>query len=381
MVDLESVIERRGTHTYKWNHCEEGDVIAMTVADMDFASPPAVLDAIRRRLDHPILGYGMAPPQAVEAVQGYLQREYDWAVAVDELIWIPGLVSGLCIACRASTGKDVLTLSPVYPPFLQAPKWSEKRLIDVPLACQDEVWSLDLARIEESITDETKLLLLCSPHNPVGRAFTEKELRALAELCLERGITLCSDEIHCDLILDENRRHIPTATLSPEIRDATITLMAPSKTYNVPGMGCSFAVIPNKRLRLAFKRAMQGIVPHINVLAWPVLTAVYTECREWHDELLTTLRWNRDLLEERIGDLHGVAMAHVEATYLAWINIAALGLKDPYQHFFDHGIELSDGRAFGHPDYLRLNFGCPRATLTEALRRFEAAVHMRPPRS
>ena len=219
----------------------------------------------------------------------------------------------------------------------------------------------------------TRLFLLCHPHNPVGRCWNEEELRDLAAFAEENDLVVCSDEIHCGLILDADKRHIPFASLSPDAAQRSITLMAPSKTYNIPGLGCAFAVIPDAALRRRFLRAMDGIVPHVNVLGLVACEAAYRDCSAWHGELIAYLRGNRDRVAAAVERPKGAKMSHVEATYLAWIDVRELGLDHPAAHFEAHGLGLSDGADFGAPGWLRLNFGCSRATLDEALVRFATA--------
>jgi len=239
-------------------------------------------------------------------------------------------------------------------------------------------WAIDWDALERAVKPRTKIFLLCNPHNPFARVWRRDELARLAELCLRHNLVLCSDEIHCDLILDPALPHIPTATLSPEIAARTITLMAPSKTYNVPGLGTSLAIIPDAALRAKFTRATAGIVAEVTCLGYTACEAAYRDCEPWRQELLACLRGNRDFLADFVArELPCVKLeAPIEATYLAWLNVEALGLADPVAHFEKHGAGLSDGFYFGEPRgrHVRLNFGCPRATLAEALARMKRAL-------
>jgi cystathionine beta-lyase len=306
-------------------------------------------------------------------VLAHLQGEYGWAIEPEWLVWLPGLVTGLNVACRAVNG-EVLTATPIYPPFLSAPHFSGRKLNRVELALDDNRWHWDMAAMQQAMTAATRLFLLCHPHNPAGRCWSRGELLALADYAERHDLVVCSDEIHCGLILDANKRHIPFASLSPAAAQRSITLMAPSKTFNIPGLGCAFAVISNPALRRQFERAMHGIVPHVNVLGLAACEAAFRHGGGWHRELLVYLRGNRDRVAEVITNLPGVRMAPVEATYLAWIDVRDLHLANPATHCEAHGIGLSDGADFGAPGWLRLNFGCPRSTLDEALTRFERAV-------
>lgn len=376
MSQFDQPIDRRHSDSIKWGKYAGRDILPLWVADMDFAAPPPVLEALHRRLDHGVLGYPQPWPSLAEAVIEHLAQEYDWAVEADWIVWLPGLVTGLNVACRAVEG-GVFSATPVYPPFLSAPAFSGRELATAPLVQSDGGWHWDLEQVAAALTPATRLFLLCHPHNPVGRCWREDELVALAELCERRDLVVCSDEIHCGLVLDKARRHLPFARLSPETARRTITLMAPSKTFNVPGLGCAFAVISDAGLRRRFRTAMHGIVPHVNVLGLVACEAAYRHGGPWHAELLDYLAANRDRVQAAVAGLPGLAMAPMEATYLAWIDARGLGVADPAKHFEAHGLGLSDGRDFGrggdYSGWVRLNFGCPRATLDQALSRLEAA--------
>ena len=364
--------DRRASDSIKWGRYAGRDILPLWVADMDFAAPPAVVDALQQRIAHGVFGYGGPAPELVESVLAHLESEYQWSVEAEWIVWLPDLVSGLNIACRAVDG-DVLTATPVYPPFLSAPRFSGRTLHRVDLACVDDHWQWDKNALKAASTAATRLFLLCHPHNPVGRCWSEAELRDLADFAEQNDLVVCSDEIHCGLVLDSDKRHIPFASLSPDAARRSITLMAPSKTYNIPGLGCAFAVIPDGALRRRFLRAMDGIVPHVNVLGFAACAAAYRDCGDWHGELIAYLRGNRDLVAAVVNAQNRVKMSQVEATYLAWIDVRQLSLANPHAHFEAHGLGLSDGADFGAPGWLRLNFGCARATLDEALHRFAAA--------
>lgn len=378
-VDFDAVIDRRGTSSEKWDKYQGCDILPLWVADMDFRSPEAVITALQKRVAHGIFGYTDPPAELVEVVCSMLKDLYDWAVEPDWLVWLPGLVSGLNVACRAAgqEGDEIMTAIPVYLPFLTAPGHAKRQLKTVPMFDNGQRWAFDFDRLRDSLTPRTSLFLLCNPHNPVGRAFDRDELSTLAALLEGENRIICSDEIHCGLILDSEKRHIPLATLSPEIAERTITLMAPSKTFNIPGLGCSFAVISNRLLRKQFARAMAGIVPPVNALGFTAALAAYRDGQPWQTALLAYLRENSLLVEEAVARLPGLSMHSVEATYLAWIDTRPLGLEDPEGFFEKGGVGLSDGRYFGEPGFVRLNFGCPRVTLKEALERISRAVESR----
>ncbi len=374
--DLDALIDRKDTYSLKWDKYKEKDIIPLWVADMDFPSPPAVIESLHNRIDHRVFGYTLAPEALTQTIMADLELNYGWKIQDEWLIYLPGLVTGINVACRAvgNDGDAVVTNVPIYPPFLSAPKLSQRQLITFPLKKIKGRWSFDFDRLEKSITSETKLFLLCNPHNPAGRCFTREELEALITICERHDIILCSDEIHCDLILDKDKKHIPTATLNERAADRTITLMAPSKTYNIPGLGCSFAIIPNDHLRRRFFKATAGIVPHVNILGYTAALAAYRDGHDWLIALLNYLRKNRDFLTQAITDLPGLNMTHVEATYLAWIDTREANLEDPYQFFENAGVGMSNGKDFGGEGFLRLNFGCARPLLEEALSRIKRAI-------
>lgn len=370
--DFEHVPERRGSDSVKWNKYAGQDVLPLWIADMDFASPPPVLAALQARVARGDLGYAEPWPALVEAVQAYCQRHYDWRVEADWLVWLPGLVCGINLACRSVDG-EVLTATPVYPPFLSAPGLSGRGLVRVSLREEGGRWSWDFAALEAAVTPATRLLLLCHPHNPVGRAWDADELQALAEFAARHDLVVCSDEIHCDLVLDPERRHVPFARLGEDAARRSITLMAPSKTYNIAGLGCSLAIIPDPALRRRYQAARRGIVPDVNVLALTACASALLEGEAWRQDLLAVLRANRDRVEAAVNAMPGLSLGHVEATYLAWIDARGLGVDAPVEFFEAAGVGLSDGRDFGLPGWVRLNFGCAPALLDQALERMRAA--------
>lgn len=402
--DFDLAVDRRGTASFKWDRYGDQEVIPLWVADMDFHSPPVVVAALHERVAHGVFGYSHATDELEATVQTMLARDYSWKVPVPWLVWLPGLVSGLNVVCRTvgAQGDEVATFVPVYPPFLSAPGFAQRSVVKVPLvlahagaapasgeapapsggaasgkAAASDRWDMDLDLLERALTPRTKLLLLCSPHNPVGRVWSRTELEALADVACRRDLVIASDEVHADLVLDEDRRHLPMASLGAEVAARTITLMAPSKTYNVPGLGCSFAIISDPSLRRDFCRAMEGIVPHVNLFGYVAAQAAYEQGGPWLRALLAYLRGNRDLVESEIGAMPGLSVAHVEATYLAWIDARDSGLPDPAKAFERAGVGLSDGAEFGAPGFVRLNFGCAESLLAEGLARMKAALQTR----
>jgi cystathionine beta-lyase len=375
-IDFSIPVERRDTASMKWDKYKGRNIIPLWVADMDFCSPPAVIDALQQRIAHGVFGYTIPPESLNTIVVKMLHADYGWEIEPQWLVWLPGLVTGLNVACRAvgEDNDDVMTAVPVYPPFLTAPENSRRRLVKVPLQEKDNQWTFDFDRLESAITPATRLFLLCNPHNPVGRVFSRDELMALAMICEKHDVIICSDEIHCGLLLDEEKTHLPTSTLDPEVAKRTITLMSPSKTFNLPGLGCAFAVIPDEKLRRRFVQAKSGIVPLVNALGFAAAEAAYRDCADWHAGLLEYLRGNRDTVARAITDMPLLSMAPLEATYLAWIDLRSADLPNPVRFFEDAGVGLQDGIEFGGPGFVRLNFGCRRHLLEEALDRMKSAM-------
>lgn len=376
MNPFDQIVNRHGTGSLKWDRYRDRDVIPLWVADMDFHSAPEITAAIRARADHGVFGYTIPYPEVTEAVLGYLRDRHGLDARAEWIVWLPGLVQGKNLVIRSvgQPGDAVITSTPVYPPFLSAPVFSDRKLIAVPLACDGKKWSLDFEAMEKAITPETRLLTLCSPHNPVGRVWRREELEQLLTFCERHNLVLCSDEIHCDLILDDVP-FVPTLALGERAAKRTIVLHSPSKTYNLPGLACAYAVIPDATLRANFKRVLRGLVTEINAFGYAGCNAAYRHGEPWRKELITYLRANRDLVYEFFAaHLPALKIVPMEATYLAWFDARPLGLENPHKFFEDHGVGLSNGVDFGAPGFLRINIGTRRALLREGLERMKKAV-------
>lgn len=376
MFNFDTPIDRRDTGSVKWNRYRGRDVIPMWVADMDFACAPAIVEALHRRVDHGIFGYADVPPELVEVIADSLARDHGWQVEADWIVWLPSLVVGLNAVSRAfaAPGEDILTATPIYPPFLSAPAHAGCNAVRVPMREDGATWRWDFDALERAIGPRARMLLLCNPHNPTGRVFTREELAALAEICLRRDLVLCSDEIHCGLILDPDKRHIPVAALDPAIAARTVTLMSASKTFNLPALGCAWAIVSDPALRAQLRKAMAGIVHHVGLMGYVATLAAYRDSRDWQAALLDYLRGNRDLVEKEIGAIPSLRIRHAEATYLSWIDATRLPVNNPVEFLEEAGVGLYDGALFGAPGYLRLNFACPRDLLAKALARITDAV-------
>jgi cystathionine beta-lyase len=381
--DFDRVIERRGTGSSKWSKYPP-DVLPLWVADMDFPSPEPVVRALRERVDHGVYGYGpqLETTELSEVFADRLQKRYGWRVSPEALVMIPGVIPGFNVACRmlASPGEGIAMQTPLYPPLLRVPGNIGLRFDEVPLARDTGGrYSVDLEAFAAAIQPDTRIFLLCNPHNPVGRVFTREELAGIAEVCLRRGLAIVSDEIHCDLVFS-GHRHLPIASLDPAIADRTITLMAPSKTFNLAGLKCSLAIIPDQALRERFVAARLDLVQTTNILGYTAALAAYRDGQPWLDDLLRYLEGNRDALDRHVrANLPGLSMVAPEGTYLAWLDCRAARLpgNDPFTFFLERGkVAFNDGAAFGTrgQGFVRLNFGCPRVLLEQGLERMREAL-------
>ena len=378
VFDFSRIIERRDTGSYKWDKYRDRDILPFWVADMDFAVAPAIVKAVRKRLDHPVFGYASAPKGLAPAIVDSLHREFDWAIDPAWLVWLPGVVPGLSASCRAfgEDGDEAIVFPPIYHHFLSVAQPARKRLVTVLLLEDNGRWSLDFDALEKAATSRSRLLLLCSPHNPVGKVFSAEELAWLCLFAADHDMIIVSDEIHCSLVLDRSRQHIPTAKACPQYSDRIVTLMSPSKTFNLAGMNCSFAVIGNPDLRKKFAHALHGVVPMVPATAYVAAEAAYRDGWEWQQALLEVLRENHALLKNSIAEMPGIEMTKLEATYLAWLDVRALGIERPQQYFERHGLGFSSGLEFGPEGkgFVRFNFACPRVMLEEGIARLRRAV-------
>jgi cystathionine beta-lyase len=379
--DFDAIIDRRSTESNKWQKFP-ADVLPLWVADMDFRSPEPVVRALRERVEHGVFGYGVEQPEFFEVMCDRLLKRYGWRVKPDAILTLPGVIPGFNLAARAlaEPGDGVLLTTPLYPPLLRVPG-NVKLSSDEALLARgaDGRYAVDWDAFERAIQPRTKFLLLCNPHNPIGRVYTREELQRMAETALRRGLAIVSDEIHCDLVFN-GHRHVPIASLDPEVERRTMTFIAPSKTFNLPGLKASIAIIPDAELRARFVAAQLDLVKAVNVLGYVAMLAAYRDGQPWLDEALAYLEANRDHVVATVRrEMPGVSVAPPEATYLAWLDCRQAGIpdNDPYTFFLGRAkVALNDGRTFGRggEGHVRLNFGCPRATVTEGLGRMARAL-------
>lgn len=378
--DFDRVIDRRSSDSIKW-HAFAEDVLPMWVADMDFAAAPEIIEALRQRISHAVFGYPAELKGLKESIMAWLEKRYGWKIKAEELIFLPGVVVGFNLVTQAlcAEQRGVVIQTPVYPPFLNVgqnagvPLLSSKLIKD-----NDHRYEVDFDSFVHSLDQNAGMFLLCNPHNPVGRVFTRSELEQMAEYCLQRDVIICADEIHCDLVYEGNR-HIPLASLDEEIAQKTVTLMAPSKTFNIPGLEFSFAVVQNPQLRQRIHQARRGLVGGVNLMGMVAARAAYQYGEAWLEQLLAYLKSNRDWLYRTVGErMQGVHMPLPEGTYLAWLDFQNTTVgNDPFTFFLKEAkVGLNDGCTFGSggEGHVRLNFGCPRSLLEEGVSRMIAAL-------
>ncbi len=369
-------VDRSHSDSVKWDKYRDRDIIPLWVADTDFLSPPAVIEALQQRVAHGVFGYGHPSPELATVITQRMLERYGWRIKPEWLVFLPGLVCGLNLCVRAFTQEGQSTLAPslIYPPFRKAAKFAGHEQRQIPLVQNNQRWVLDLKAVEGSLTGHERLLMLCNPQNPGGTVYRREELLAQHEFARAHGLIVCSDEIHCDLLLEPGLKHIPFASLNEDAAQRSITLMSPSKTFNIAGLGASMAIIPNETLRMRLHRVRSGIVPEVDILALVAAQAAYLGGQAWLDALLEYLRTNRDLVTERINTIPGLRLLPIEATYLAWIDCSELAVDNPHAFFEQAGVGLTPGLDFGDRRFVRLNFGCRYPLLLTALDRMAQAV-------
>lgn len=375
MFDFDTLIDRRNTNSLKWNKYKDQDIIPLWVADTDFKAPEGVLNALHQRIDHGVFGYSRPSPRLIELIVERMKSLYQWDIQPDWLLFMPGVVPGLNFGIKAWCQPDqhVITPKPVYYPFLHAPEYNDRPVSYVPMQEVEGRWLPDFAELE-SLAENADVLLLCNPHNPGGTIYSREELEKIAEIAERHDLVVISDEIHCDLLLSTTRPHIPFASVSDTAAKRSAVLMAPSKTFNIAGLCSSFAIIPDQRLRFKLQQAMRGLMADNNLIGLVAAEAAYEHGGEWLAAQLDYLRDNFELIKQTLSRYPEIKMLDLEATYLAWIDISALGFDDPIAAFEAGGVGLSPGGQFGDKNFVRLNFGCSRSLLSQALERMTQVI-------
>lgn len=381
--DFDKITDRRGTNCVKYDAAAEvfgrEDVLPLWIADSDFACPPFIVEAVRKRAEHPVYGYTFQGPEFFRAVTEWVRRRNDWSIESDWIGFTPGVVAGFSLAIQALTeeGDGVLIQPPVYPPFAKMTRMNNRKVVNNPLVWDGEKYVIDFDDFEAKLK-ESKVFLMCNPHNPTGRVFTREELRRMGELCVEHDVRIISDEIHSDLILKPHR-HTHIASLSDEIARQTITFIAPSKTFNVAGLAASVSIIPDESVRRRFSRqADLAGASHGNLFGTTALVAAYEQGDEWLDGFMVQMgknaRYIVDFLRERIPSVRAYVP---ESTYLMWLDFRAWGLspEELFRVLVDAGLGLSDGKDFGEEGvgFMRINIATSPEVLEEAMKRLEAA--------
>ena len=382
--DFDKFIERRNTGSGKWDTYDD-DVIPMWVADMDFAVAKEIKVALTQRVNHAVFGYSAKTlPNLLNTICERTQTLYNWHIKPEEIMFFPGLGSALNVFCNAfgKPGDEVLIQPPIYFPFMDAITNQNKVVKHAPLIRHDNeqfiTYKIDFERLEKTITDKTRMILLSNPHNPVGKMYNKEDLSQLIHIVQKHDLIICSDEIHCELILS-NYKHFPTASISNDIADRCVTLMAPSKTFNLAGLSCGYAVIQNADLLLQMKSASKGIVPGVNVLGYTAALAAYQHGNHWLNEVLSYLKDNRDYVIQFLNKyIPNVRTTCPNATYLMWLDCNQLNLPSNPQTFFlkEAKLAFSDGSMFGPggKGFIRMNLACSRTLLESALTRMKNAL-------
>lgn len=375
--DFDTIVERHNTNSFKWDFWgDPANMIPMPVADMDFRCAEPIIEALRKATEHGTYGYSICPAELIDLVIEQQQKKYNWKIEKEWLVWTPGIEPAITTTCKAFGGenKSIITPIPVYHPFHFGIGHSKSEIITSQLIDQNGRSSFNFDEFERSFGENTALFLLSNPHNPGGTVFTKNELEKLGEICLKNKTIIFSDEIHCDILIDEKAKHIPIASLNKEFEQITITTISPTKTYNTAAMACSVAIIPNKEIRDKFIAEKAGMMPAISRHAYLATLAAWRDCEPWKDALNIYLRKNHDYLLQKINNLPGLKMNQLEATYLAWIDHRASPIENLFEQLLENGVRLVDGNLFKGSGFLRLNFACPFSVLEEAVRRFEKTV-------
>lgn len=380
-MNFDKAINRKQTESSKWRRWDE-DVLAMWVADTDFECPKEVIEVIQKRVEHGIFGYGFPPDGLTDVVTSRLKRLYNWEVSSKQVQYVPGIVTGFNVAVRGlcQPGEEVIYQVPAYPPFIRAPRGGGMQGVQNVMFVGDSgQYEVDFEVFERQIVEnKVSLFILCNPHNPTGRVFSQSELEKFADICLRHKVVIVSDEIHCDILYDD-RVHIPIASLSKEVSDITITLQAPSKTFNVAGLHTSVAVIQNPDLRERYNAYRAGIVSSPCILGMYAAKAAYEHGEPWLKAQLAYLQANRDLLDVALqNELKPIKWTKPQATFLAWLDCRDLGVEGSLQQFFLDKVKLgfNDGPEFGAvgQGFVRLNFGTTRANIQLAIEKLKLAI-------
>ena len=374
VFDFDTPTNRLGSDSIRWDAFDGNKTIPLWVADMDFQSPPCVIKALSQRVQNGIYGYTHSPAHFNRIIAEYLLEQYQWQVDPDWIVILPSVVSGLYTAVQQLTQADesVLVPNPIYHHLKLACTASKRKFQEIPLQLKDQRWVLPNEVLPKLVNNKTKLALFCNPQNPGSTVFTKEELKEFGDFCIQNDLWICSDEIHAGLVLEEEKSHIPLASISNEVSQRTVTLMSLNKTFNFPGVGLAWAVAENPRLRKAIQVGLHQTIAPPSLFAYTATLAAIKEGEPWRKALIHYLRLNRDLINTRINGIDTLSIAKMEGSYLAWINCDKLQHPNPYQLLLDAGLATSPGSQFGQEMFVRLNFGTQRDRLNQALDIIEA---------
>lgn len=373
MYQFDLTPNRANSDSVKW-HMVSGDVLPMWVADMDIQSPPPVVEAVMERAAHPYYGYPYTQEALRPLIVAHYEKLYGATIQPEWIVWVPSVISGVVNALQMMGGTFMYYI-PMYDHIRNLYAEAKLPVIEVPMQKDEKChYTMDIDALEAAVTPEVKTLILCNPHNPVGRVYTKDELLSLQRFCTKHNLLLISDEIHCELDLE--KRHIPLFSLNEEAAAYSVTVCSAGKICNIPGLPLGFAIIPNAELRAKFSSRQDGLLPSANVVTLAAYEKAYDgSCDAWKDELREYLKENRNIAEERFAGIPEIKIPHNEGTYLLWLDCSAMGLEDPAQFLLEKAhIKVSSGEIYGNPQCIRFNFGCPRSQLVEALDRIENAV-------
>lgn len=384
--NFDEIVKRYNTESRKWDNIDEvfGDtsVLPLWIADMDFASPPAVLKAIQAKAAHGVFGYPARRTSLHDSVMRWTKVRHNWTLEREWISTAPGVVSSISAAVLTLTepGDSIIIQPPVYPPFFSCVRNNGRKIVENALKNNHGYYEFDFDDLEAKIDDTVKMIVLCSPHNPVGRVWREDELRRLADICLKHQIIILADEIHHDLVFS-GHKHTPLARLSPEIAHATVTFMAASKTFNVAGLNTSFIITPDPVKRKKINKLLHNLeIGKTTIFGGAATEAAYTDGEEWLEELLVYLEANADYIVSYVEQhLPGVKVVKPEGTYLAWLDFRDIFSQADKVSIFltkEAKVGMNDGLSFGcqGAGFARLNFGCPKSIIQEALQRIERAI-------
>lgn len=372
--NFDEIIDRKNTFSLKWDY-QDGDYLPMWVADMDFASPKPLIDALKQRVEYGVFGYTENEWQLNEAVVSYYRTRYQAEIDAEWIVWVSNVMVGSNLACRMAGG-DLIYSAPMYNHIRELAENICQKSVEVEMREENKngklYYTQDFDKLEEAITKDTTTFMLCNPHNPLGRVFTMEELKEVSAFCKKHELLLISDEIHSELILEG--KHIPAFLVDDWAREHSITFTSAAKTYNIPSMPTAFAIIPNRELRERYKKVINGLVPEANPLTITAIKTAYEDCDEWREELLQYLRTNRDYLESWAEKMK-LPITHIEGTYLPWLDVRSIPVEDVWSFLKEEaGVNFGNGAWYGKEGFLRVNIGCPLSLLKEALSRTEQAL-------